>query len=86
MKELLSKEFDVGSDAKGKAALVVDELNLKAEVSISYPTEKIIEPATKAFDKALDKLEQLIPGDWDKPIIDRAKQEFKEALLELLTK
>lgn len=85
MKELLENDFDIGSDAKGKAVLGIESANLVAEVSIQYPIAKIIEPVTKAVDKALDKLEELIPGDWDKAIIEKVKEEYKEKLLELLS-
>lgn len=85
MKEIVKKEFDIGSDAKGEVLLGVEASALKAQVSIEYPIEKIIEPATKAVDSLLDKLEQLIPGDWDKPFVEKAKAEFKEELLALLS-
>lgn len=85
MKELFSKEFEIGSDAKGKAVLGVDAQNLQANVMVAYPVAKIIEPLTSTVDKALDKLEDLIPGDWDKAIIEKVKEEYKEKLLELIS-
>lgn len=84
MKELISKEFEIGSDAKGKALVGIENANLVAEVNVTYPIAKIIEPVTKAVDSALDKLEDLIPGDWDKAIIEKIKEEYKEKLIELL--
>lgn len=85
MKELFKKDFDLGSDANGQVLLAVDPLVLKLSVSADYPVVKIIEPATQAVDKMLDKLEKLIPGDWDKPIIEKVKEEFREELIKLLT-
>lgn len=85
MKELFRKDFDLGSDASGQAVLGVNAEHLKLELSALYPTDKIIEPAAQAVDKLLDKLEKLIPGDWDKPLIDKLKEEFREELIKLLT-
>lgn len=85
MKELIAKEFDIGSDAKGRALVGIEGENLKLEVSAEYPVLRIIEPATKAVDNLLDKLERLIPGDWDKPLIEKLKEEYKEELLKLLS-
>ena len=84
MKELFGKEFDLGSDGKAKALVGVEAANLKAEVSVTYPIAKIVEPLFEQVDKALDKLEQLIPGDWDKAIVAKAKEEIRETVLELL--
>lgn len=86
MKELVGKEFEIGSDGKGKAHVSVDAQSLVVGVEASYPIAKIIEPATKAVDDLLDKLEKIIPGDWDKPLIEKLKEEYKEKLLEYLTK
>lgn len=86
MKELVGKEFEIGSDGKGKAHVSVDSQSLIVGVEASYPIVKIIEPATKAVDDLLDKLEKLIPGDWDKPHIEKLKEEYKEKLIEYLTK
>lgn len=85
MKEIIAKEFEIGSDAKAKALLGVEAQSLKAQVEIVYPIAKIIEPVTQSVDKALDKLEQLIPGDWDKALIEKLKEEYKEELLKLLS-
>lgn len=85
MKSLVSIDKEVGGDgALVSAALGVRLTNLVAQVEVTYPIEKIIEPATKALDKLLDKLEKVIPGDWDKPLIEKVKAEYKEELLKLL--
>jgi hypothetical protein len=85
MKNLLAFEKEI-SEAGGKVggAVGIEGENLKVEVSASYPLSKVIEPATKALDSALDKFEKLIPGDWDKGPIEKIKAEYKEELVKLL--
>lgn len=85
MKKIVGIEQAVGGDGgMAKAQLGVEGETLKAEVSVTYPIVKIIEPATRAFDDAMDKLEAAIPGDWDKAILANAKASFKAELLKLL--
>lgn len=74
-------ESAVGGDG-AKAGAYVDGSDILLKVS--YPIAKIIEPATKVADGLLDKLEALIPGDWDKAIIEKLKLEYKEELIKLL--
>jgi len=74
-------EKEIGSDG-AKAGLYVDGQNLSLHVS--YPLAKVVEPATKAVDSLIDKLEKLIPGDWDKPMLEKVKEEYKEELVKLL--
>lgn len=86
MKVLGQIEQNIGGDgAKIKGALAVKEQNLEASVVIAYPVAKIIEPATSLFDSALDKLEKMIPGSWDKPMIDAFKAQYKADLIAALT-
>jgi hypothetical protein len=85
MKSLVEFDKEIGADGlKAKGAIGVDGENLSAAISVIYPIAKIIEPATKALDVALDKLETLIPGDWDKAIIEKVKAEYKAELVKLL--
>ena len=85
MKSIVEFDKEIGTDGlKAKGSVGVDGDNLSAQVSLVYPIAKIIEPATKALDVALDKLETLIPGDWDKVIIEKVKAEYKAELLKLL--
>lgn len=74
-------ETAVGGDG-GKAGLYVDggDISVKA----TFPIAKIVEPATKALDAALDKLAQVIPGDWDNALIEKVKVEYKEELIKLI--
>lgn len=74
-------EHPIGGDG-GKAGAYVDESNIT--VSVSYPISKVIEPATKAVDNLLDKLKDLIPGNWDDPIIEGLKDEYKKDLVKLI--
>lgn len=86
MKVLGQIEQNIGGDgAKIKGALALKEQNLEASVVIAYPVEKIIQPATQLFDSALDKLEKMIPGNWDKPMIDAFKAQYKADLIAALT-
>lgn len=86
MKKLASIDKAIGSDGlEIEAAVGVETSNIKAVVQVTYPIEKVVEPATKVANKLLDKLEKLIPGDWDKPIIEKLKEEFKNELVEALS-
>lgn len=75
-------ESPVGGDG-AKAGLYVEDgcLALKA----TYPMEKVIKPITDVIDMAIDKIEELIPGDWDKALLDPVKAEAKAAILKMLT-
>ena len=85
MKSIIEFDKEIGADGlKAKGALGVDGENLSASVSVIYPIGKIIQPLTAAVDSTLDKLEVLIPGDWDKAIIEMVKAEYKVELLKLL--
>lgn len=86
MKSLYEIKEPVGSDGLiVEAAVKVDSQVLKVELAGTYPIGMILEPATKAVDDLLDKLEKAIPGSWDKPLIEKVKEEYKEKLIELLT-
>lgn len=86
MKDIVKIEQGIGGDgAMIKGSLGVEESNIKLEIGVTYPIEKIVAPATKAVDNLLEKLEKAIPGDWDKPILEKAKAEFKEELIKLLS-
>lgn len=86
MKVIGQIEQNIGGDgAKIKGALALKDQNLEASVVIAYPVEKIIKPATELFESALDKLEKIIPGNWDKPMIDAFKAQYKADLIAALT-
>lgn len=86
MKVLGKIEQSIGGDgAKIKGALAVEQADLTLTLKASYPVEKIIAPATSLFDSALDKLEKVIPGNWDKPMIDAFKAQYKADLIAALT-
>ena len=74
MKELLSG--NLGADG-GKYALQIEGGSLVAQVG--YPVEKILQPLKE---KLVDRLKNLIPGDWDDAIIDKAWQEAVDFLSE----
>lgn len=79
MKALL--EGSVGGDG-GKAGIYIEENQLAVKLSI--PLEKVLEPVNKVIDEAINKLEALVPGDWDKALLEPIRVEAKAALLKLL--
>ena len=83
MKKFVDVEQGMG-DGKLKVALGIDQGDIVAQVEARIPAVKVIEPATKAVDNLLDKLEKAIPGDWDKPMIDKFKSEYKQDLVKYL--
>jgi hypothetical protein len=86
MKDLVKFDKELGADgAKVEGGLVLNEGFIQAEVSIKYPMAKIIQPATDALDKLIDKLKAAIPGDWDDAILEKAKTEYKEELQKFLS-
>lgn len=90
MKSLLSYTTNFGANDVGsfKAELAVDGPDLVANMTVSgrVPLQQIIEPATKAVDNLLTKLEKAIPGDWDKPLIEKFKDDYKKDLIAYLNK
>lgn len=85
MKKLISFEQPIGGDGANAAGAVgIEGSNLKAEVSIVYPIEKIIEPAAKVIDDLVDKLEKLIPGD-QTAMAAQAKADSRAALVKALS-
>lgn len=79
MKTILEKP--VGADG-GKVGLYVEDGNL--EVKIQYPVAKIVQPIKTALDPLKAKLEALIPGDWDNPLIDKAFDAAFDEIVKLL--
>lgn len=85
MKNLISFDQDLGGDgAKLNGGLGVAGDQLQAQVSVSYPIAKIIEPAAKVIDQLVDKLEALIPGD-QKAMAASAKADARAALVKALS-
>lgn len=86
MKELVGFDHALGADG-GKVAggLGVDGANFSANVQLLYPIAKVIEPATNLIDELITKLETIIPGDWDKPLLESVKVEYKAKLVALFS-
>lgn len=80
MKTIVEKEF--GGDG-AKAALALDGGNLVAQVS--YPIAKLAQPLNDIIDKAINGLEAVIPGDWDKALLEPARVSAKAEILKLLS-
>lgn len=86
MKKLASFDSKIGGDGGlVGGAFGVEGDQLKAELTVTFPIEKLIHPLTKSVDGLLDKLEKAIPGDWDKPLIEKLKDDYKKELVKLLT-
>ena len=86
MKDIVGFDSALGGDGgKVGGSLGVEGQELKLQVHVSYPITKIVEPATEALDKSLDKLKATIPGEWDDVLIDRFKAEYKKELVKLLS-
>jgi hypothetical protein len=85
MKQLAQFEKEIGGDgAKASGALQVDGSSIVAEVKVSFPLAKVIEPAMKVVDGLVDKLEKLIPGDQSGLAAD-LKREAREELVKVLS-
>lgn len=74
MKEIVSAP--IGGDG-GKASVVIEKGMVVAKVE--YPVVKVLEPVVSAANSAIDKLEELIPGD-QKAAAQLIKAKFKEEL------
>lgn len=84
MKTIAEISKPVGGDgAQVHGGLYIAEKNLKMKVECDYPLEKILEPATKAIDSALAKLEKVIPGD-QTALLEKVKADYKRELIEFL--
>lgn len=78
MKTIIEKGF--GGDG-ATTGLYVEGQALVAKVS--YPLSEALEPLYSVIDKAIDKVEQLIPGD-QTGIAAKLKAEAREELTQLL--
>lgn len=84
MKSLVSFDQEVGGDGlMAKGALGVEGVNLVAQVQMTYPLEKVVEPVMQVVDSLLDKVEAWIPGD-QKAMAAQFKLEAREQLVKLL--
>lgn len=72
-------EKEIGGDG-AKAGLYVDEEYVS--LSIKYPTVKLVEPIAQLADKAIDKVDALIPGDQTAEAT-AAKAKLREELAKL---
>lgn len=75
-------EHGIGGDG-AKAGAYIDGADLVAKVS--FPLEKALAPINDVIDKAIDKIESTVPGDWDKALLEPIRAEAKAALVKLLS-
>lgn len=90
MKKLVGIDKDLGGgDVKGSAGahLGIEGSNLVLDLSVkaSYPLEKVLTPANKAIDDAIDAVEKAVPGDWDKAILEPIRIAAKAQLLKAIS-
>ena len=80
MKSIVSTP--IGGDG-AVASLDVDNGNLVA--AVSFPIAKFLTPIDALVDSAVAKIEGLIPGDWDKAILDPIAAGLKAEIATLLS-
>ena len=86
MKEIVQIDQDIGGDGgKIAAALGVQGDQLAAQVVVTYPIAKIVEPALEVYDKIAEKIGNAIPGDWDNKLLADLRVEFKDLLVKTLS-
>lgn len=84
VKKFASFDKELGGDGgMVSGSLGVEGASVKALIEITYPVEKVIEPALKAVDSLVDKLEALIPGD-QSSLAAKLKAEARQEILELI--
>jgi len=59
----------VGGDG-AVAVLAIDPDGGTINVELKYPVAKLVEPVNAVIDSAIDKIEGVIPGDWDKALLE----------------
>lgn len=80
----MKKIYEQGFGGDGaKAGLYVEEKELALKVT--YPLEKMLSPVNAIIDQAINKLEAVIPGDWDKALLEPIRAEAKAQLLKLVS-
>lgn len=78
-------EQDIGGtgDFEGsKAGIYMDEGMVK--VAVAVPLTKLLGPVNKIVDAGIDKIEDLIPGEWDKALLEPARAFIKAEILKLI--
>jgi hypothetical protein len=85
MKKIVEINKPVGNDgAEIGGALFIEESKLKLNVVAAVPLQVVLDPATKAIDSALAKLEKVIPGDQTE-LLEKVKAEYKAELIKYLS-
>ncbi len=85
MKQIAAFDKPIGADGHAGGSVGIEGDKLKIELHATYPIAKIVEPATTALDKQLDKLKAAIPGTWDDALVESFKAEYKQELVKLLS-
>ncbi len=86
MKELVKAEQDLGGDgAKASESIVLEGGMIKARIEVVYPVALALKPVTDVIDNAITKLEEAIPGDWDKAVLEPIREAAKAELIKLLS-
>ena len=85
MKTIVEFNKDLATDVHAQGGLVVADGHLVAKVEVKYPLVKVAKPLTDGIHSILDKVEAIIPGDWDKGIIEKLKLEADEVVAKTLS-
>lgn len=86
MKTILTAKQPIGGDgAMASESLTLDGGNLVADIRVEYPVAKLLKPVTDEIDVARDALEKVIPGDWDKAVLDPIFEGLKKAIIAKLS-
>jgi len=81
MKTIVSQP--IGGDGAAASLVLDDNGNLVA--GISYPIAKLLGPINDLIDKAINGTEAVIPGDWDKAVLEPIRIAAKAELVALLS-
>lgn len=54
------------------------------QFAVDYPIAKAADPVNKLIDSAFDKIEAIVPGDWDKALLEPIRAEAKAEFLKLI--
>lgn len=86
MKTILTAKQPIGGDgATASESLTLDGGDLVADVQVRYPVAKLLKPVTDELEVAKAAIEKMIPGDWDKAILDPIFKGLEDAIVAKLS-
>lgn len=86
MKVIVSAKQPIGGDgATASESLTLDGGDLVADIQVRYPVAKLLKPVTDEIEVAKTALEKVIPGDWDKAVLDPIFKGLEDAIVKKLS-